>query len=123
MSGKAELLVVEDEFLLRLDLADRLRRAGYVVREAIHAGEAISVLETNTEIGAVITDIEMPVAAMDGLALAAAVAKRWPPCKVIIVSGRPDSSNGSLPAGARFFRKPYVVEEICQALQDWGIKA
>lgn len=121
--GKIELLVVEDEVLIRMHLADHLRNAGYVVCEANHAGEAISILEANPGIRAIITDIEMPGSAMDGLALAAAIAERWPPCKLVIVSGRSYPADTFLPSGAKFFRKPYAPEQICETLHGWGIAA
>ncbi len=74
------LLIVEDEALVRIDLADLLGDMGYEVIEAAGADQAIALLETHPEIVAVITDIQMP-GSMDGLALARAVRERWPPSR------------------------------------------
>ena len=71
-------LVVEDEALVRLDLAESLQAAGYKTVEAASADEAIAVLQSNSDIRVVFTDIQMP-GAMDGLALSHYVRKRWPP--------------------------------------------
>jgi CheY-like chemotaxis protein len=51
------VLVVEDEFLLRMDAADVIGAAGFEVIEAANADEAIEVLETRSDITVVFTDI------------------------------------------------------------------
>ena len=56
----ATVLVVEDEPLVRLDLATRLADTGYLVFEASSAAEAISILERHPQIRVVFTDIQMP---------------------------------------------------------------
>jgi CheY-like chemotaxis protein len=63
------VLIVEDEFLLRLDAADFFGDAGFKVYEASNADEAIALLELHDDIRAVFTDINMP-GSMDGLKLA-----------------------------------------------------
>jgi PleD family two-component response regulator len=62
------LLVVDDEPLLRTYVRDLLEGAGYAVKEAADAHEAIRFLEDDG-ITAVLTDIEMP-GALDGIDLA-----------------------------------------------------
>jgi two-component system, response regulator PdtaR len=123
MQSAPEILVVEDNLLLRFDLADRLRECGYLVREASHARQAIAILEACPDIRAVITDIEMPGSAMDGLALAAAISDRWPPCKLIIVSGRNLPPPDQLPNDALFLAKPVAFEAVVQRLAAWGLAA
>lgn len=123
MQSAPEILVVEDNLLLRFDLADRLRDLGYVVREASHARQAIDILEACSAIRAVITDIEMPGSAMDGLALASAISDRWPPCKLIIISGRKLPPPEHLPNGALFMAKPVPFEAVVRQLSAWNIAA
>ena len=65
------VLVVEDEILVRLTMADCLRAAGYVVVEAANATEALAVLTSGEPVDVIFTDVRMP-GAMDGLMLA-----RW----------------------------------------------
>jgi CheY-like chemotaxis protein len=69
MAEQRAVLVVEDESLVRLDLATKLVDAGYLIFEASSAAEAIGILERHPEIRVVFTDIQMP-GDMDGLALA-----------------------------------------------------
>jgi CheY-like chemotaxis protein len=76
-SGDAEpinvagtILVVEDEVLIRLVIAEYLRDCGYRVFEAADADEALLVLrQSERPIDVVFTDIEMP-GSMDGFGLA-----------------------------------------------------
>ncbi len=79
------VLIVEDEFLLRMDAAEAIAAAGFEVIEAVNADQAIEVLEARRDITVVFTDIQMP-GSMDGLKLARAVRGRWPPIKIIATS-------------------------------------
>src|ERR1700753_1945496 len=83
---KHVVLIVEDEFLVRMDARQIIESAGFNVIEAGNADEAISILERRPEIRVVFTDIQMP-GSMDGLKLAAAVRGRWPPIKIVATSG------------------------------------
>ena len=65
------VLVVEDEFLTRMDAVDMVRAAGFDVIEAENADEVL-ILESRLDITVVFTDIQMP-GSMDGLKLAAAI--------------------------------------------------
>ncbi|MFA6968706.1 response regulator [Bosea sp. (in: a-proteobacteria)] len=100
------VLIVDDEPLIRMDLADMVRDAGYVALEAAHADEAIRLLESQPTIRILVTDIEMP-GSMDGLKLAAAVRERWPPVAIIVTSGRILPANTALPEATAFLAKPY----------------
>jgi CheY-like chemotaxis protein len=64
------ILVVEDEVLVRMMLADQLREAGHRVVEARDADEALELLEHEAlDVKVVISDIKMP-GSMDGIELA-----------------------------------------------------
>ena len=98
------VLIVEDDQLLRLLTVDIVEDAGFEVLQAVNADEAVAILEARSDIALLLTDIDMP-GSMDGVKLAHAVRDRWPPIKIIVVSSRiPDRD---LPAGSRFFCKPY----------------
>jgi len=110
------VLVVEDEALIRWDIADYLRDAGLTVLEAVDADEAIRILETS-KVQVVFTDISMP-GTMDGLRLASYIRDRWPPIKLIVASGHAILSDDDLPANSRFFRKPYRGAQVAQAIGE-----
>jgi YesN/AraC family two-component response regulator len=65
----------------------------------------------------VFTDVHMP-GSIDGLRLAHAVRDRWPPIKLIVTSGQMYVPTSALPAGGRFFSKPYEGHEIARALHQ-----
>src|SRR6201991_1458808 len=110
------VLVVEDEMMLRLRAVDIVEDAGFHPVEAINADEAISILESRSDISLLFTDIQMP-GSMDGLKLAHAVHDRWPGIKIILVSGLMKPSDAERPADSRFFGKPLGVDEMTAHLQ------
>jgi CheY-like chemotaxis protein len=54
------VLVVEDDFLLRMDAVQMVEEAGFDVLEAANADEAISILEARSDINVIFADINMP---------------------------------------------------------------
>ena len=116
-SKRPVVLIVEDEFLLRMDAADIIAAAGFEVVEAENADRAIEILESRRDITVVFTDIQMP-GSMDGLKLAQAVRGRWPPIKIVATSGRVDVRQADLPEGGRFIPKPYSPGEIAGVLRE-----
>jgi CheY-like chemotaxis protein len=111
------VLVVEDEFLLRMDAVDIITAAGFEVLEASNADQAIEILESRFDITVVFTDIQMP-GSMDGLKLAAAIRGRWPPIKIVATSGHVNVTHEDLPEGGRFVPKPYSPREITGVLRE-----
>jgi CheY-like chemotaxis protein len=111
------VLIVEDEFLLRMDAVDMIKDAGFEVVEAANADQAIEILEARLDITVVFTDIQMP-GSMDGLRLAQAVRGRWPPIKIVATSGRVNVREKDLPEGGRFLPKPYSPREVTGVLRE-----
>src|SRR5256885_4198918 len=99
------VLVVEDEMVLRMRAVDIVEDAGFHPVEAVNADEAISILESRSDISLLFTDIQMP-GTMDGLKLAHAVHERWPSIKIILVSGQVKLPDLDIPLDSRFFGKP-----------------
>lgn len=112
----AVVLVVEDEMLLRMRAVDIVEDAGFTSVEAVDADEAVAILESRSDIAMVFTDIQMP-GSMDGLQLAHIVHKRWPPIKIILVSGQLKQTNADIPTNSRFYLKPLEAKEMTAQLQ------
>jgi CheY-like chemotaxis protein len=115
--ARALVLVVEDEALVRMAIADHLTDEGFEVLEAGNADQAIAMLVHHSEIRLVFTDIDMP-GGMDGLKLAAAVRERWPPIKIIVTSGYRRVVVEDLPVEATFMLKPYNPETVAAAFKQ-----
>jgi len=113
------VLVVEDEVFSRLHAVDLVEDAGYTAIEASNADEAIAILEARKDIRIVLTDIDMP-GSMDGLKLAHAIRKRWPPIELILTSGHFHLTHDDMPERGRFFPKPYRDQDIVSALQHFA---
>ena len=91
------VLVVEDEMLLRLRAVDMVEDAGFTPLEAVDADEAVAILESRSDIALLFTDIQIP-GCMDGLKLAHSVHARWPPIKIILVSGQLKPASIDIPS-------------------------
>ena len=112
----AVILVVEDEMLLRMRAVDMVEDAGYTSVEAVDADEAVAILESRSDIALLLTDIQMP-GSMDGLKLAHTVHERWPPIRIILVSGQLELANIVIPPNSRFFGKPIEAGEMIAQMQ------
>jgi DNA-binding NtrC family response regulator len=60
LRARRGILLVEDEVLTRLMVADEFRRRGFNVIEAQNADEAITILRSQVPIGLIFTDIRLP---------------------------------------------------------------
>lgn len=110
-----KLLLVEDEFLIRLTLAEALVDEGFEVLEAEEAGAALSMLEADPAIRVLLTDIQLP-GAMDGRTLVQRAREKRPDLPVIFMTGRPDSMSGANTSPRDVFvAKPYLPSQICAA--------
>lgn len=111
-----KVLIVEDEMMLRMRAVDIVEDAGFSPVQAINADQALSILESRSDISLLFTDIQMP-GSMDGLKLAHAVHDRWPGIKIILVSGQVNPSDTERPAESRFFGKPLSNDQMIAELQ------
>ena len=113
--SRATVLLVEDEFLVRMVGADILTEAGFDVLEAANGDEALTVLKDRADVSVLFTDIDMP-GSLNGLELARVTHERWPHVAVLIVSGKVRPGPDDLPPGGHFISKPYqpaaVVRQI-----------
>src|SRR5215208_312188 len=114
--SSTNVLVVEDEMVLRLRAVDIVEDAGFTAVEAVSADEALAILESRSDISLLFSDIQMP-GTIDGLKLAHAVHDRWPAIKIILVSGQLKPADSDKPIDSRFFGKPLEVKEMIAELR------
>jgi CheY-like chemotaxis protein len=109
------VLVVEDDVLIRLMIAEELRQTGFRVVEASSGDEALRCLASGYIVDLIFTDVQMP-GKVDGTALARLVARDYPQIRVFMTS-----AHGRLPhAGlaAQFIPKPYIEGEVVRLIAD-----
>lgn len=113
------ILVVEDEALLRLTLADHLQGCGFAVLEASNAHEAIEILGAERKIDVVLTDVKMP-GEIDGFGLAKWVRDNRPGLPVFVASGYSGKFDlaRELCAGEQFFAKPYDLDLVVAKIRE-----
>ena len=109
-SAKRTVLVVDDEPLVRLTIADMLRLGGFDVLEAGSAVQALELLANGYCIAALITDIRMP--GMDGVDLSNAVRSTHPQMPVVFLSGDKHVDGAQLPAGTHYLCKPPDLRQL-----------
>ena len=119
------ILVVEDEVMIRMAVAEDLRACGFMVREAASGPAAIEVLERDAEIDAVFSDVHMP-GYVNGLGLAQWILAHKPQVKVVLTSAAflegsnlPDEFRQSV----RIVPKPYECSAVLRQFRLSGISA
>ena len=112
-----QILVVDDESLIRTVLAEILRAHGYGVDQACDADAARGLLRSSSDYDLVITDIQMP-GASDGLALADHLASSTPVVPVLIMTGRPELLRRALRSHERFLSKPFGAEQLLEKVGE-----
>ena len=111
-------LGVDDDGLLRMDVAEILEEAGFRTMEAETGDEAMTVLEQHhLDVVLLFSDVEMP-GSRNGFALAREVAVKWPAISIVIASGRLLPGDGELPEGAHFIGKPFSAEVVHGHLRE-----
>src|SRR5690242_19931228 len=108
------VLVVEDEILVRMPLAEFLRDSGYRVIEAANAADAQAVFKAGQPIEAVFSDVHMP-GAMNGVGLAEWVQREYPGVQIILSSGVDTTAAGR--KGILFLPKPFSFEALARHLK------
>jgi DNA-binding NtrC family response regulator len=106
------ILVVDDEAVLRNNLARYLRLQGYAVDAAGSADAALQMLETNAY-GLVLTDLRMP--GMDGLALIRHLQTEHPDALTVLMTAYAsvESAVEALRVGASdYLLKPIALEAL-----------
>ncbi len=121
MSGEGPMptiLVVDDELVIRMAVADHLKDCGFLVIEACDAEEAIEVLRAVPSVALVFSDVRMP-GPMDGLGLAGWLAEHRPGLPVVLATGDLGKTVAAEElCGAHFFLKPYSFEGVARKVRE-----
>ena len=108
---RKRVLVVEDECLIRLWIAECLVDDGFEVVVAEDGDQALDLIGQPGTFDLLITDICMPGRA-DGNVVAMTAKQRYRGLPVIYVSGRPDSLKNKLASRDGFIAKPYTAAAV-----------
>jgi DNA-binding NtrC family response regulator len=115
-----QVLIIDDEPLMRLSMVDALEGVGCEVAAAATGTEGIHALKKRT-FDMVITDLRLPGA--DGLAVLKACKERDPNTEVILITahGSVDTAVGAIKLGAfDYITKPFQMDELLLIVERVG---
>lgn len=119
----ATILVVDDEVLVRMVVAESLTDAGFKVLEAGTAREGLALLEAHPEISALLTDVGLP-GGMTGRELARAAHELHPQLPIIFMTGYDDEAHsGPALAGAEVLLKPFSFDVMVRRIVELTARA
>jgi two-component system response regulator GlrR len=117
-TNNSNILIVDDDpSLLRL-LTIRLSAAGYQVKSAASAKEALGILES-FQAQMVISDLRME--GMDGMTLFEKIRQQYPNMPVVIMTAHgtiPDAINATKQGVFSFLTKPFESQELLDTVQQ-----
>lgn len=113
------VLIVEDEPIIRMGIADYIRNQGYTVIEAGSGDRAMAMIQAGKPVDVIVTDVQMP-GEHDGIALALWTRQNFPHIKLIIVSGATSGAVGTDLLGdeGEIVPKPYPYEDIAARIGE-----
>jgi CheY-like chemotaxis protein len=109
-----QILLAEDEAMLRIIAVEMLEDAGFTVFQAGDGEEALALLKANPEISLLVSDIKMP--RMDGYALVQAGRDFKPDLKVLLMTGyaQEPPPNVAVLKGVQTLHKPFNLDRLCE---------
>ena len=118
MNNKANVLIVDDEEVVRLSHLRSLQSADCNARTAGDGTEAINVMEQHP-FDVVLLDLRMP--GLDGMDVLKTIKQRWPDSEVVVVTGYPsiETAKEAVRLGAfNYLTKPLGPDEVIKAAND-----
>lgn len=115
----ATILIVDDELLIRWAIAQSLEAAGFEVREAGTAREALEWIEKGEDLGVVLLDLKLPDS--DDLGLLRTLRQRAPDSQVILMTahGTAELLEEAMRAGAFLaLGKPFDMQYMVDRVRD-----
>ena len=113
---ETRILIVEDDFLIRMTLAEALAEDGFTVVEASSGEEGVALAAADPTIRLTALDFHLG-GGLDGEAAAQAIRAERPDMPILFMTGRPDAVRTR---GQRdgLLRKPYRPSEACAAVRS-----
>jgi len=118
--GRGEVvLVVEDDAMVRMLVMDVLNDIGYAAKEANDAQTAIPLIESDTRIDLMVSDVGLP--GLNGRQLADIARHHRPGLKVLFLTGYAEHAavrSGFLETGMDLMSKPFAVDALALKIKE-----
>ncbi len=114
-----QILLVEDEGLIRMMTAEALQDEGFEVVEAFNGDEAVKLLDGPEHFDVLLTDVRMP-GSLDGVEVALHARQRYPAIPIVVTSGYAADLVARLSVldpSAVLIGKPYGIAKMVEALK------
>ena len=118
MSRKKQILVIDDEAIVRASCQRTLEPAGFAVDMAPDGLEGIKMLKRK-KYDLVLTDLKMPN--MDGLEFSGRIAKEHPDTRVMLITGYStlDTAINAREKGIYYYlEKPFTPDRLLEAINE-----
>ena len=118
MNDKANILIVDDEEVVRISHLRSLEGVECNARAAEGGNQAIDVMEQQP-FDVVLLDLRMPD--LDGMDLLKTIKQRWPDSEVVVITGYPsiETAKEAVRLGAcNYLTKPLGPNEVLKAAND-----
>jgi DNA-binding NtrC family response regulator len=114
----SQVLIAEDEAMLRVIAVEMLEDAGFTVFQAADGEEALKILKANPSIQVLVSDIKMP--RMDGYALAVAGITLRPELKILLMTGYAQDAPPALLKAREIktLHKPFNLERLSELVGE-----
>jgi len=110
------VLIVEDEWLVRMELADAFDALGFGVVESASAEQALEILSAHPDTALLVTDIRL-TGPLDGWSLAIEARAMNPALAVVYLSANPPVHDRIVEGGV-FIDKPALMETVTEAAME-----
>lgn len=113
------IMIIEDDSAIRESLQELLESEGYYVVLAEHGQVALSYLEKNQKLDAILLDLSMPV--MDGKTFLREISRLFPSLGRIPILIMTAAGPGEIPrdhSKERILRKPLDVDELISKIES-----
>jgi PAS domain S-box-containing protein len=114
------VLVVDDEPTVRVLVTEVLGDLGYCPLEAEDGAQGLRILNTDTRVDLLVTDVGLP-GGMNGRQLADAARVQRPDLKVLFITGYAENavlSHGHLDPGMHVLTKPFSIDDLAGRIRD-----
>jgi DNA-binding NtrC family response regulator len=110
MNSAHTILVVDDNLDLAESLALLLLQSGHPAVASASVQDALELLDTDTSIRVVVTDVRMP--GVDGLDFRRVLRHRFPKLPVVLMSGMPVAAEDLPPSIVTMLQKPFSIAAL-----------
>lgn len=114
------VLLIDDEPIIRMLIAEVLGEAGYAVIEASDGPTGLSVLDSQAKVDLLVTDVGLP-GGMNGRQVADAARVKRPGLKILFITGYAENAvigSGRLDKDMFVLSKPFQMDALASRVQD-----